>query len=69
VKVYVCYDHDGFWMGGVSVVLAENEDDARQQLDAALVAACLAPHKDHPYDLHELDSTQPQACILFNGDY
>lgn len=54
MNVYVCTDHDGHWPVGVcSVVVADNEDDARALLTAEL------PH-------HGLDAGKPFTLRLLN---
>lgn len=70
LRVYVCTDHDGHWPVGVaSVVVAADEAQARDLLDAALSKDGLNPHDREPYTLDAIDLEQPSAHILNNGDY
>ncbi len=69
MKVYTCTDHDGFYpVPRASVVVAEDEAEARRLLDAALKEWGLKPHADEPYTLRELPHT-PAAHVLSDGDY
>lgn len=70
LRVYVCTDHDGHWPVGVaSVVVAADEVQARDLLDAELRKERLEPHDREPYTLCAIDLEQPSAHILNNGDY
>lgn len=67
LKVFTCNDHAGFWpVGSASVVVAENETEAREILRGALIGHGL---KDEPFTLKELDINRPHAVILNDGDY
>lgn len=69
MNVYVCNDHDGMWPVPVaSVVLADNEDEARRLLDAELIRQHLKPYAEYPYTLREFDNG-PAVEMLSNGDY
>lgn len=68
LKVFVCTDHDGHWPVGVcSVVVAFTEDNAREMLQAALILDGLDPRK--PFTFQVLNTSNPQAIVLLNGDY
>jgi len=70
MAVFICNDHHGHWaVGSASVVVADNEDEARSLLDAALVADGLKPSALYPYTLRLLDQSRPAAVILVNGEY
>ena len=68
IKVYTCIDHEGHWPVGVaSVVVAEDEGQARILLDAELVEQGLLAKES--YTLQEMDLGQAQVVILADGDY
>lgn len=70
MKCYICTDHDGFGFGTTnvaSIVIAENEEDARGLLDEELVALELEPYKDFPYTLIEVGLSVAKAIILNDG--
>lgn len=70
MKLYVCTDHDSVWPTGVgSVVIAADEQEARQLLDAVLREHGLLNHEEAPYTLVEVDTSNAQALILADGDY
>lgn len=70
MKLFTCNDHKGHWPVGVgSVVVAENEDRARELLDAALVLDGLEPNVEYPYTLVKVSLDREDAYILTNGDY
>ena len=67
-RTYACNDHDSHYpVGCASVVVAENEEQARELLDAQLVANGLKPHKLAPYTLREVKAGE--AVVLANGVY
>ena len=67
MRLWTCVDHDSFWIGGASIVLAENEELAKELMRQALVVSGLNP--DEPFTLIEVDTAKPQAIVLKNGDY
>lgn len=69
LRVFASRDHDGVWLGGVSVVVAADEAAARALLDAALREHGLQPGAAAPYSLREIDLSQPAATVLWDGDY
>jgi hypothetical protein len=70
MRVWVVKDHNSHYpVGAASVIVAENEKQAYNLLDAALIADGLKPHIKDPYTLIELSLDTPQAMILVNGDY
>lgn len=70
MKLFTCVDHDCVYPVGVaSIVIAENEAQARELLDAALVERRLSPSSVEPYTLVEVALTAPQAVVLRDGDY
>lgn len=69
MKVFTCNDHDTIWVGGASVVVAEDEKQGRKLLDKELKAAGLEPWWKRRYSLKEIDITKAKAIILQNGDY
>lgn len=70
MRLFVVTDHDSYWpVGSASVIVAENEKQAHNLMDAALVADGLKPWLDDPYTLVEISLDKPQAKILVNGEY
>jgi glutamate synthase domain-containing protein 3 len=69
LKVYTVDDHAGMYMGGCSVVIAEDEDKARVLLDDALFARGLKTSLTYRYQLRELVVTKPAVLMLRDGDY
>jgi hypothetical protein len=67
VNIYTCTDHDGHWVGVASVVVASTEDEAR-----ALLCAELREHgldDKRPFTLRRINTDQPKAFVLQDGDY
>ena len=70
MRVFTCVDHDCHYPVGVaSVIVAENEQQARELLDAQLIEHGLNPYDEPPYTLQELALDTPQAIVLRDGDY
>jgi len=71
MKVYTCTDHDGHWPVSVaSVIVANNEEEAKQLLDLALMEQGLDTFdEEDPYTLEELDIIEPGVLMLCNGNY
>jgi len=70
MKLYVCTDHDRHWPTGVaSVIIAKNENEAKELLNKALVRHGLKPYDEKPYVLHKVSQNKPKAIILYDGDY
>ena len=69
MKIYVCTDHDGMYVGVASVVLANNLAEATTLLDAELDRYGLKGSEEHPYTLTKIPQTQPAAVVLQDGDY
>jgi hypothetical protein len=68
MNVYVCTDHDGHWAVGVaSVVVAENEEQARTLLVAELATHGLK--QVDPFTLRRIATDAPKAFVLNDGDY
>jgi hypothetical protein len=68
MRVYVCTDHQTHYpVGGASVVVAEDEEQARALLYAELRTHGL--RKDEPFTLQEVSLDRPHAVVLNNGDY
>jgi hypothetical protein len=67
MKVFTCTDHDGHFLSGISVIVAETELKAVNSLKKELEKAGLDP--DKKFTLQELDITTRQVDMLFNGDY
>ena len=69
MKFFVCTDHDNFYVGGVSIVIAETKLKARNLLSKELVKEGLKPYIEEPFTLQEIDTNVPIALVLQNGDY
>lgn len=67
MNIYTCTDHDGHWVGVASVVVADNEDQARSLLTAELKTHGLDGAK--PFTLRRINANAPRAFILQDGDY
>lgn len=67
MKIFRCTNHDThFPVGGASIVVASDIDEARKLLDAELKQCGLIPDN---YTLDEIDITKAQAIILNDGNY
>lgn len=67
MNVYTCNDHEGFWLGACSVIVASNEDEAKKLLESALKAHGLT--KEMPFTLRKLNTGESRAFILLDGEY
>jgi hypothetical protein len=68
MKVFYCTDHKTHYpVGGSSVVVAQDEEQARQMLKDALKLEGLGWRGDE--QLVELNTSVPGARVLDNGDY
>lgn len=65
--LWTCTDHDGRYLGGVSVVLAETEERATDLLTAALYDAGLNAATGFTLKRHSL--TDEYVEILNDGNY
>ena len=66
MKVFAI-EHDGVYLGGMSVAVAETEEQAKEQLKFALEDMKL---KYTGFEkLVEIDTTKPGFYVLWNGDY
>jgi len=69
MNVYVCTDHKGHYPVGVSsLIVAENEDEARRLLIAELAEHSLK-QGDKPFSLRLMNVSSPRAYVLQDGDY
>ncbi|MFD2116352.1 hypothetical protein ACFSTH_08295 [Paenibacillus yanchengensis] len=67
MKVFTCNDHRGHYpVGAASVIIAEDEQQARLLLSDELVQNGL---DDKYFTLQEIDSSFPKATILLDGQY
>lgn len=69
MKVYLCTDHDSFYIAGASLVVAPNEEEARALLDAALMQKGLKGLDESPYTLTKVSTGKAKAVIIADGDY
>lgn len=74
MKIYYVKHAGHYPVGACSVIVAENESQARELLTAALEDEGLETEwktrfGTEPYTLVEVDTTIPQAIIVLNGDY
>lgn len=68
MNVYVCTDHDGHYPVGVcSVVVASDEVEAAGLLRLQLNEHGLDYNK--PFTLRLLNTAEPRAFVLLDGDY
>jgi hypothetical protein len=67
VNVYTCVDHEGHWVGVASVVVAPSEEIARRLLLVELQAHGLSGNK--PFTLRQINTVEPRAFVLQDGDY
>lgn len=67
MNVYTCTDHEGHWVGVASVVVANDEDQARELLIAELKTHGLVQGKS--FNLRRIDTSEPRAFVLQDGDY
>jgi len=68
MNVYTSVDHEGFYVGVASLVVAASEADARELLCAALRKHGLNPDRS-PFTLQRVDTEVPCAIVLCDGDY
>lgn len=69
MKLYLCRSHDGRYLGGNSIVIARDEAEARELLDAELRAHDLKPNAESGYDLERVPMTTARAVMIWDGDY
>jgi hypothetical protein len=67
LSVFTCTDHDGHFVGGASVVVARNEDSARELLKDELRQHGLNPNA--AFTLRRISTETPKAFVLQDGDY
>lgn len=68
MNVYICQNHQGHWPVGVgSVVVAENENDARRILVDRL--AVHGVKQTEPFTLWPINLTEAAAFVLCDGNY
>lgn len=66
MKVYIC-THDGVWITGYSVVVAKDRPQAKRVIKRKLQEVGLDP--EQPFSLDEVNTSEPNAVVVFNGDY
>lgn len=64
MKLFV-YIHDGKWLTGKSVIIADSEKQAESLLKQSLIDNGLKDSFDPP----EIYNIVPQAIMIDNGDY
>lgn len=64
LKVYICTVHKDEPSNVGSVVVAENQDEARQLMDIALATKLTIAPDQQPYTLLEVDIQNPHVMIL-----
>jgi hypothetical protein len=67
MRLWISDDHDSHYVGGASVVCANDEIEARRLLDQQLRQHGLKPEKG--YTLSEISLDVPFACVIKDGDY
>lgn len=65
MNVYYCY-HRGITIGGNSVIVAKDKKQARKLLNEELAKLDLQPYTG---DFVKLDIENPNAVVLFDGEY
>lgn len=65
MKVFTA-SHDGVWLGGDSVIVAQDKEEAVLLLKSSLKSAGL---RTDGFDLKEVDLSKPKAIMLDDGDY
>lgn len=68
MRIYKATGHDGHYISGSSVVVAPNEDRARELLAAELESRGLDSSKQG-FEMEEIDPSHERAHVLFDGDY
>ena len=69
MNVYVCTDHEGHWPVGVcSLIVAKDEDEAKRLLVTELLTHGLK-QDGKPFELREINVSEPRAFVLLDGDY
>lgn len=67
MKLFTCTDHATIWpVGGASIVIANDEPEARHLLSQQLSGLGL---NSQPFTLTEIDISCCRAIILSDGDY
>lgn len=69
LKLFTCLDHDSVWIGGASIIIAEDKRQARRLLDEALDQQNLKVFQQDPYTLKQVRMNKAKAIILRDGDY
>ena len=70
MQVWTCTNHENFWpVGAASVVVAENEAQAREILTAALHKRGLGQQMPEDLELKPLNTTDAHAVVLWDGNY
>lgn len=67
MKIFYC-QHDGVYLPGISVVVADDEIRARELLDKKLLDLKLKPSTERAYKLTEI-TLQESVHMLFDGNY
>jgi hypothetical protein len=69
MKLYLCRSHDGVYLAGKSLVIANDEAEARALLDAELRVNLLKPDAESGYVLERIPMTKARAVMIWDGDY
>ena len=64
-------EHNGIWLGGYSIVVAKNRQQARMSLIPVIKDFLKEYKKDQKISikLTEIDDTEPNIVLISNGDY
>ena len=68
MKLFTCTDHDGMYMEGTSIIIAETERKAKNLLKKAIEKTGYLKWKGDE-TLTEIPMDKKQVIILDNGDY
>lgn len=66
MKVFAI-EHDGVYLGGFAVVVADSIEAANSMMKKLLIEMKLDPDKN--YKVSAIDTNNPGVYLLWNGDY
>ena len=71
MKIFICDNINGRWVGANAVIVAETKRKAKNMLVKELKNIYLWTGKNegHDLELEELDTSKPQIIITNDGEY
>ena len=70
MKLFYCEDHDAKWPVPVcSIIIAKDENQARDLLDEQLKERGLKTFSEEPYSLVKVPQQKPVAIVISDGEY